>query len=232
MHVTMNTIGERISCWEAGLQPSQLLKAGSQLGYCHARVPQPRATAMHVSLATGYCHAHVPGHGLLGVWPCHGSEHPGGCSRRGVPMGIGDGWRWPDKGVPCPRSPGESHVLRLSPAATPRSSSGRPRGTVTHSGPAQAKNGRGFPVWPPLAAPCTQPLKPEAADHPPPAPRKTHPSPCPGPRWLSPPAHVIILPRFSSFGALQAALQVPVTRRKWGILPDSCGGITYRRKAR
>lgn len=39
MHVTMNTIGERISCWQAGLQPSQLLRAGSQQGYCHARDP-------------------------------------------------------------------------------------------------------------------------------------------------------------------------------------------------
>lgn len=53
MHVTMNTIGERISCWQAGLQPSQLLRAGSQQGYCHACDPQPRATATRVTPAMG-----------------------------------------------------------------------------------------------------------------------------------------------------------------------------------
>lgn len=135
------------------------------------------------------------------------------------------------RGSRVPGAQGKATSCDFPLLATPWSSSGSPRGTATHSGPAQAKNGRGFPAWPPRAAPCTQPLTPEPADHPPPAPRKTHPSPCPGPKRLSPPGHVMILPRFSSFGALQAALQVPVTRRKWGILLDSCGGITYRRKA-
>lgn len=130
----MNTVGERISGWQGGLQPSLLLRAGSQLGYCQA-CPQSWATE---SVALPW---QGPPWRVQQEWGAHGA---------------GDSMILAWQGGTLAQKPTEKQCPAAFPCCCCQVFLWGSPGTVMHRGPTQVKRSRASPVVPPAHSPlCT-----------------------------------------------------------------------------